>query len=275
VGIFQSDCVACPTLSQNDHKRVSIVMNVLITGVSRGLGYHLSCQFLAEGHNVIGISRSRLDDTVPLNTLKANINFTYYKVDITKQQEVTKTLSHIYSSGMTLDIVILNAGGITNDTHSGLDYVNFSKIIELNFLSAMRIISIVLPKFLERQNGVFVAISSISAIRALSSSKASIGYPASKSALSMAFEGLRIQYSNHNIRFITVQPGFLAEKKVLLGTAYPKAATIIYKHIASKRKSEVISFPLSIVVLSQISKLFSDKFFGKVLSKLLKLMRKT
>ncbi|HIE00388.1 MAG TPA: SDR family NAD(P)-dependent oxidoreductase [Thiotrichaceae bacterium] len=249
-------------------------MNVLITGVSRGLGYYMSCQFLAEGHNVIGISRSSLDDTVPLNTLKANVNFTYYQVDITNQQEVTKTLSHIYSSGITLDIVILNAGGITNDTQNGFDYVNFSKIIELNFLSAMRIISIVLPKFLERENGVFVAISSISAIRAFSSSKASIGYPASKSALSMAFEGLRLHYLNHNIQFITVQPGFLAEKKVFLGTAYSKAATIIYKHIVSKRKSEVISFPLSIVVLSHVSRLFSDKFFGMVLAKLLKLMKK-
>jgi len=249
-----------------------IKKNVLITGVSRGLGYHISRQFLAEGHNVIGLSRSPLDDTVPLSTLKANVNFTYYQVDITNQQEVTKTLSDIYSSGITLDIVILNAGGIANDTQEGLDYANFAKIIELNFLSAMRIIGIVLPKFLERKSGVFVAISSVAAIRALSSS---IGYPASKSALSMAFEGLRLHHSNCNIRFITVQPGFLAEKKPTLGTAYSKAATIIYKHIISKRKSEVISFPLSIVVLSQVSRLFPDKVVGKLLAKLLKFTKKT
>jgi NADP-dependent 3-hydroxy acid dehydrogenase YdfG len=245
-------------------------MNVLITGVSRGLGYHLSCQFLAEGHNVIGISRSSLDKVAPLNTLKTNANFTYYQVDVTNQQEVTKTLSHIDSSGITLDIVILNAGGITNDTQSGFDYANFAKIIELNFLSAMRIISIILPKFLERKKGIFVAISSVAAIRALSSS---IGYPASKSALSMAFEGLRLHHSNHNIRFLTVQPGFLAEKKPTLGTTYSKAATIIYKHIVLKRKSESISFPLSIVVLSQVSRLFSDKFIGVLLAKLLKIKK--
>lgn len=261
--------MAYPPLTQNDYKR-ECVMNVLITGVSRGLGYHLSCQFLAEGHNVIGLSRSSLDDTVPLNTLKTNANFTYYQVDVTNPQEVTKTLSHIDSSGITLDIVILNAGGIKKDVQNGLDYVNFSKIMELNFLSAMRIISIILPKFLERGSGVFVAISSVAAIRALSSS---IGYPASKSALSMAFEGLRLHYSNHNIRFITVQPGFLAEKKPTLGTAYAKAATIIIKHVISKRKSEVISFPLSIVAPSRVSRLFPDKFFGRILAKLLKLMK--
>lgn len=247
-------------------------MNVLITGVSRGLGYHISCKFLAEGHNVIGISRSSLDDTFPLNTLKANVNFTYYQIDVTNPQEVTKTLSHIYSSGITLDIVILNAGGIKNDTQSGFDYVNFSEIIELNFLSAMRIVSIILPKFIEGRSGVFVAISSVSAIRALSSS---IGYPASKSALSMAFEGLRLHYSNHNIRFITVQPGFLAEEKPTLGTSYSKATTIIYKGIISKRKHEVISFPIGIVALSQISRLFSDKIVGPVLAKLLKFTKKT
>jgi NADP-dependent 3-hydroxy acid dehydrogenase YdfG len=245
-------------------------MNVLITGVSRGLGYHISCKFLAEGHNVIGISRSSLDDTFPLNTLKANVNFTYYQIDVTNPQEVTKTLSHIYSSGITLDIVILNAGGIKNDTRSGFDYVNFSEIIELNFLSAMRIVSIILPKFIEDRSGVFVAISSVSAIRALSSS---IAYPASKSALSMAFEGLRLHYSNHNIRFITVQPGFLAEKKPFLGTTYSKAATIIYKHIVSKRKCEVINFPLSLIVLLQVSKLFSDKILGVVLTKLLNMKK--
>jgi len=38
------------------------------------------------------------------------------------------------SSATTLDIVILSACGIKNDTQSGFDYVNFSKMIELTFI---------------------------------------------------------------------------------------------------------------------------------------------
>lgn len=246
-------------------------MNVLITGVSRGLGYHISCKFLAEGHNVIGLSRSSLCETSPVNTLKDHNNFTYYQVDVKNSQEITKTLSHIYSSGMEIDLVILNAGGIENDVQNGFDYLNFQKIIELNFLSAMQIVNTLLPKFMERKSGTFVAISSVAAVRALSSS---IGYPTSKAALSMAFKGFRLHYLNQNIRFITFQPGFLAERKVFLGTTYSKAAEIVYKHTITRKKSEAISFPLSIICISQLSKLFPDRFVGLALAKLLKKHKK-
>ncbi len=44
------------------------------------------------------------------------------------------TLYNIYSSGITLNIVILSIGWIKNDTQSGFDYVNGSKMIELIFI---------------------------------------------------------------------------------------------------------------------------------------------
>jgi len=52
-------------------------MNILITGVSRGLGYHISCKFLAEGYNVIGISRSSLDEVAPLSIFFGAVCLTF------------------------------------------------------------------------------------------------------------------------------------------------------------------------------------------------------
>lgn len=239
-------------------------MNILITGVSRGLGFYLCKKFLSQGHFVIGISRtpvSKLDFNI-----EHNVQFLHIQLDITQSHETTIVLENFLSNNMIPEVVILNAGGIKNDGSNNFNFQNFQEIMKLNLFSSMEIVNILLPIFQKRGSGIFVAISSVAAIRALSSS---IGYPTSKSALSMAFEGLRLQYSHYGLRFITIQPGFLGEKKKLLGTSFLDAAEIIYHNIMIKKNSEVVSFPMSIVLISRLSKLIPDKLLSIFLKKTL------
>ncbi len=246
-------------------------MKIFITGVSRGLGFCLAREFLAAGHQVFGLARSDPHESEPLNLLENNAGFVYYQADITDRQKVKHILSEMLASGIVPDAVILNAGIIKNDADDGLDFMRFSKIIDVNFLSAIMIVSTLLPKFMERRNGVFVAISSLAAIRALSSS---IGYPAGKSALSMAFEGMRIHYSSFNIRFITVQPGNLAEKQTLFSASYPDAAKKIARHIILGKKRNIVNFPFIPMLISIASKIFPDGIMSSIFMKVLRKVKK-
>lgn len=53
---------------------------VVITGTSRGIGYHLACRFLADGYQVIGISRSP--------TILEDPNFRAFTVDVADMDQV-------------------------------------------------------------------------------------------------------------------------------------------------------------------------------------------
>ena len=74
--------------------------NVVITGTSRGIGYHLARRFLAEGYGVIGISRSGTNIEHP--------RFQSYVADISDLDQI-QALKHDLA-GQPIAGLINNAG---------------------------------------------------------------------------------------------------------------------------------------------------------------------
>ena len=73
-------------------------MNVLITGVSSGLGKALKDEYLDLGHNVYGISRGNVDDC------------NHTELDLSYVPNVNQKLPDLLKDVKKLDVVILNAG---------------------------------------------------------------------------------------------------------------------------------------------------------------------
>lgn len=65
---------------------------VIITGVSRGIGYHLAKRFLKEGFKVIGISRSDTD-------IKDD-NFQHIRMDVGNIDEISNNISKINTENL-------------------------------------------------------------------------------------------------------------------------------------------------------------------------------
>lgn len=99
---------------------------VLITGTSKGIGYALALQFLAQGYTVIGTSRSGKIETVALSNIQV------LSLDLENQESIKKTCKYFEDSNESIDILINNAGiGPDLDTLKP-DMESFSRTFAVN-----------------------------------------------------------------------------------------------------------------------------------------------
>ena len=237
-------------------------MNVLITGVSSGLGKELAVQFLSKGDIVWGLSRKE-KHSKELQPLFAYENFNYRLCDISKEEEVSLLFR---MEAFIPDVVVLNAGNMDDDLKKGkFDYTQFRKVFTVNLFGAVTFMDKLMPIFQQRGKGVFVGISSLSAYRALVMNK--VAYPSSKAALSMAFQAFRVQFAESNLRFLTFHLGPMGEKQRLFQTSYQKAAHKVVRHLYSGKQSDVVNFPKAAVLMTKISLFFRDAFLLRMLSR--------
>lgn len=235
-------------------------MKIFITGVSSGIGRELATKLIKRGHEVWGVARRQ----ELLNSLQADLNNPNFRVsrcDLVNRNDLEQTAQKMRQVNFLPDVIVLNAGDHIIDTGNGLDIEAFRKTFHLNVDGAMFWVSEFLPDFLTRKSGSVIAISSTSAYRP---GIKSIAYPASKSALSMAFRGLRLKYSGTGVKFTTIHFGpiktrlWAGSKSFLIRPAREAADFIIS---AFSKRSGSYFFPFLSTLLFRLSRIFPDKFF--------------
>ncbi len=112
----------------------------------------------------------------------------------------------------------------------------------------------ILPDFIDRREGMIVGVSSLADNRGYSGSGF---YCASKAAVSIFLEGLRVDLKKHNIKVITVKPGFVKtpmtdknDFRMPFIMSAERAANIILKGI--RKKKSLIQFPFRMVLLTRL-----------------------
>lgn len=178
-------------------------MKFFITGISSGIGRELTKQLVRAGHEVWGVARR----TELLDSLRVELDQKLLRVsacDLNNLVETKKVAQVMERENFFPDVVILNAGVFLSDLDQGFDFEKAQNAIQVNVLGAMFWIYQFLPKFLQRKEGLIIGISSTSSLRP---SKKDLSYSASKAALSMIFRGLRLNFTDSSVRFITVNFG--------------------------------------------------------------------
>ena len=104
------------------------------------------------------------------------------------------------------DIVIYNAG-----TYKPMDVQHFElepveSMLDVNLRGAFRVVSLVIPAFLQRNAGHFVLVGSVAGYRGLPSA---MGYGASKAGIMHLAENLKADLKTTKIRVQLVSPGFV------------------------------------------------------------------
>lgn len=173
----------------------------LITGASSGIGEELSRQAVAAGHTVYGAAR-RAEALGKLGSALGTA-FTPVVLDVTDKKAVNAAC---LSLSVLPDVVVLNAGVGENESRNAFDASVHERTFTVNYFGAIYIVEALLPAFMKRGAGAFVAISSLAAYRGLPLGGA---YGASKAALTTAFESMRVTYGWSGVRFVTVHPGFV------------------------------------------------------------------
>lgn len=173
-------------------------MNILVTGVSSGIGRALTKRLLSHGHTVWGISR-REPDLSDFEVLE-RARFYHSAVDVTASEEVKEACAEMDRRQFLPDAVVLNAGIYPHDSDTLFRFDIARKVLDTNVNGALVFVDIFLDRFLARGRGQFVAVSSILALRP---DPLGASYAASKAAVMMAFRSLGLRYRN-GVQFKTI-----------------------------------------------------------------------
>ena len=229
-------------------------MNILITGASSGIGKSLVEHLTKKGNIVWGIGRRK--ESFPIR------NFTYSSRDVQDIRQLKSLKTKMDKSGFHPDVIILAAGIFNNDLSPSFSIEKFKETFNVNLFGGLNVISLFLPEFLRKRSGQFIALSSISAFRP---NKNGIAYPSSKSALSLAFRGLDLEYRKKGVCFSNIYLGpvntsMWEGKKSFLVITPEKAAKLISKTIKTKKSNSYLPF-LS-TSLFKISRIIPDKLYS-------------
>lgn len=181
--------------------------NIVITGVSRGLGLKITELLLENGYNVFGISRTSTDEIRNLIE-KFGTRFRIKYFDLSKVEQIKVEL---FQNFLNLEIPIYgfvnNAAFAYDDiiTNANLERLKYS--FDVNFFSSVIIIKYVIRNMLfHKTKGSLVHISSISAHTGY---KGLSMYAASKGAIEALSKNIAREWGEKGIRSNCITPGFM------------------------------------------------------------------
>jgi short-subunit dehydrogenase len=182
-------------------------MNVVITGVTKGIGRAIAEKFAAEGHTIIGCARNEMDLYKMADELQTSFEGCIVKakpVDMSDTMQVKEFGKWIIDKGLIPDIVINNAGSFIPGSVYNEEEGTLEKMIEVNLYSAYHLTRSVLPAMMEKKQGHIFNICSIASIKAYDNGGS---YSISKFALLGFSKNLREEMKPHGIKVTAVCPG--------------------------------------------------------------------
>ncbi len=172
---------------------------VLITGASSGIGKAIGEYLFLKGFTVYGTSRNP--------SMITNSVFPLLELDVRKPDTIERTINSIISKSGRIDVVINNAGvGITGPIEE-IPTEEIKNNFEINFFGPIEVIKVVLPQMRKQQSGLIINITSIAGYMGLPYRGI---YSASKGALELLTESLRMEVKHFGINITNVAPGDFA-----------------------------------------------------------------
>lgn len=172
---------------------------VLITGCSTGIGRALANEFHKNNFRVVATAR-QLES---ISDLKEK-GIAAYPLDVNDKEQVEQIIKEILQHEKQIDILVNNAGYGLIAPLIELSEKELLLQFETNVFSTLFITQKIAPSMKQQGYGLIVNIGSISGITPTPFSGA---YCASKAALHILSDVLRMELSSFGIRVITVQPG--------------------------------------------------------------------
>ena len=165
---------------------------VVVTGASSGIG-KCTCEYLVNKDYVVyGLSRRKVAST-----------FVSMKCDVTDREAFKSVIDEIYKREGRIDVLVNNAGmGISG----AVEYIDNDKtdmLFDVNTLACFNTCQICIP-YLRETKGYIVNISSIAAVVPIPYQTA---YSASKAAINLFSESLRLELKDSGIKVTAIMPG--------------------------------------------------------------------
>jgi NAD(P)-dependent dehydrogenase (short-subunit alcohol dehydrogenase family) len=197
-------------------------MNVVVTGASKGIGFHI-VQALAKAGvlKIIGISRN-YKQLCQLKEICSQLSMTEFIPISYDFQQITTSEPQL--AGMIkqhfnhIDILINNAGALVNKPFENITYDEISRVFNVNYMAPALLTKYLLPLLRAGQAHV-VNITSMGGFQGSVKFRGLSHYSASKAALAVLTECLAEEYKKERLVFNALALG--AVQTDMLAEAFP------------------------------------------------------
>ncbi|MBF0777553.1 SDR family NAD(P)-dependent oxidoreductase [Streptococcus cuniculi] len=182
---------------------------VLITGATSGIGKAIAYAFAENRVHVILTGRrvEKLQEIQADIAEKYGIKAFYYQMDVTNAAEVTAVCQQMLADLPQIDILVNNAGlALGLEKFHDHDIADMVTMIDTNVKGLLYVTHQILPSMVERDQGHVINIGSTAGIYAYAGAAV---YAATKSAVKVLSDGIRIDTIDKNIKVTTIQPGIV------------------------------------------------------------------
>ncbi|MCM4163473.1 MULTISPECIES: SDR family oxidoreductase [unclassified Arenibacter] len=173
---------------------------VLVTGGSSGIGKSIGVYLTSKGFKVYGTTRR----------LEAHPGFTHFELlelDVRNPESIGNAISNLMAKEGRLDVLVNNAGiGITGPIEE-TPHAEILKAFDTNFNGPIHMFKAVLPYMRSQKKGLIINITSIAGYMGLPYRGL---YSASKGALELVTEAMRMEVKGFGVNITNLAPGDFA-----------------------------------------------------------------
>ena len=218
--------------------------NVLLTGVSGGLGLALATSLLAEGHQVFGLSRKLSPSLETLQNQYTGL-LHWQSIDLADPAVLRQKLSALIPKGLPIHAFIDNAALGYDDLITNLRLDPLERMFAVNVLSPMLLTKFSIRNMLlHRIAGNLIHLSSISAHTGY---KGLAMYAVTKGALEAFSKNTAREWGSKGIRSNCIVAGFMETDMTAALTKEQKDR--IYKRTSLKQATDIESVVSTILFL--------------------------
>jgi 3-oxoacyl-[acyl-carrier protein] reductase len=212
-------------------------MNILITGVSGGLGIELCRVFLLSKHHVYGTSR-KITPEISALMEKYSSTFSHQTYDLNVPESIKHTLFDKFAkNSVPFDCFINNAASAYDDIITNMNINDLRDMFNINVFSPMIITKYILRNMLlNKTKGSIIHISSISAHTGY---KGLAMYASSKGAIEAFSKNTAREWGVKGIRSNVVVPGFM--ETAMSASLSMEQKEKIYRRTSLKQATSITS----------------------------------
>ena len=244
----------------------------LITGASKGLGYHIAKSFIKTNYDIIICSRNLIELKKAYNKLnilkKKNQKIYYLVTDVSSTAQIKKLVSKTLKKFKKIDILVNNAGIYgPKGSLEKIDWNEWKKAIQINLFGSVYLIRELISHFKKNKKGKIIQLSGGGASSPLPYIN---GYAVSKAAIVRFVENISLELKSYNIDINAVAPGPLNTKMLdeVLKAGPSKVGKKFYKKSLEQKKSGGTPFNKVTDLILFLSSKESDGISGKLISAL-------
>jgi short-subunit dehydrogenase len=181
-------------------------LTALVTGASSGIGKALARELAGQGANLILVSRNvqRLEQEAEDLKVRFSVNVHVFPEDLERLEERLELFAWIQKSGLTVDLLVNNAGVAYYGPFEGTSLEETSAMLDLNVQALTHLTRLFLPGMLERKTGGILNVASTAGFQPLPNLSV---YAATKAFVLNFSEALWAECKGRGVRIFCLCPG--------------------------------------------------------------------